>query len=119
MSELHKGVADRSIAMRVILHGVTHDVGHFVEAAVVESLHGMQNATLHRFQAVLDVGNGSLENYIAGIFKIPVSEHSGKNSAFGSRFRSRGVRHFYIIGHCSEKVEFGVKLAKKYEKCKE
>ena len=34
------------VAMRVILHGVSHYVGHFVESPVVEGLHGVEDAAL-------------------------------------------------------------------------
>ena len=64
LSELHEGVADRGVAVGVILHGASHDVRHFVEATVVEFLHCVQDAPLHGFQTVLDVGHGAFQNHV-------------------------------------------------------
>lgn len=72
--------------MRMILHGVAHDVGDFVESAVVEGLHGVQYSALHGFKPVFYVGDGAFENNVAGIFEIPVAKHSGKHGAFADRF---------------------------------
>ena len=41
LAELHEGVADGGVAVRMVLHGVADDVGHLVVASVVESLHGV------------------------------------------------------------------------------
>lgn len=41
LAELHEGVADGGVAVRVVLHGIADDVGHLVVASVVESLHGV------------------------------------------------------------------------------
>ena len=76
LPQLHQRVADRGVAVRVELHGVTHDIGHLVEAPVVEQLHGMENAPLHRLQPVGQVGNGPLEYDIRGIVEEPVLKHS-------------------------------------------
>ena len=51
-------------AVGVILHGASHDVRHFVEATVVEFLHCVQDAPLHGFQTVLDVGHGAFQNHV-------------------------------------------------------
>ena len=76
LSHLHEGVADAGIAMRVELHGVSHDVCHLVEAAVVHALHRVQDATLHRLEAVFDVWHGTFQNHIAGIVEEPVLIHA-------------------------------------------
>ena len=47
--------------MRVELHGVSHDVRHLVEASVIHPLHRMENASLHGFQTVLDMGDSTLK----------------------------------------------------------
>ena len=39
LTHLHESVADGSVAVRVELHGVSHDVSHLVEATVVHALH--------------------------------------------------------------------------------
>ena len=41
LAEVHHGIADAGIAVRVVLHGLADDVGHLVEAAVVHLLHSM------------------------------------------------------------------------------
>ncbi len=64
--------------MRMVLHGLTDDVGHLVEAPVVDGFHGMENAALHRFQAVLDVRHGPFENHIRSIIQEPVLIHARK-----------------------------------------
>ena len=76
LGELYEGVTDRGVAMRVVFHRVTHDVGHLVETAVVEFVHGVQDTTLHRLQAVLDGRHGTFEDDIRGIVEKPVLEHS-------------------------------------------
>ena len=78
LSHLHESVADGSVAVRMELHGVSHDVSHLVEATVVHALHRVENASLHRFQTVLDVGNGTLKNHVGGVVEKPVLIHSAK-----------------------------------------
>jgi hypothetical protein len=48
----HQGVANGSVAVRMILHGVADDVGDFDEAAVVLFVQGPENAALDRLEAV-------------------------------------------------------------------
>ena len=55
---------DVSIAMRMELHGVPNDVCNLVVPAVIHSLHRVQYASLYRFQAILDIRDGSLKNYV-------------------------------------------------------
>ncbi len=64
--------------MGVILHGVTHNVGHFVESAVVEGFHRVEDASLHRFETVVDVGDGTVEDGAGCIVEIPALEHSAQ-----------------------------------------
>ena len=61
LAELHEGVVDGRVAVGMVLHGVAHDVGNLVEAAVVEGLHGVEDAALHGLEAVVDMGHGALE----------------------------------------------------------
>ena len=49
LPQLHQCVLDRRIAVRVVLHGLSHDVGHLVVASVVDDLHGVQDTPLHGF----------------------------------------------------------------------
>ena len=76
LGELHEGITDRGIAVRVVFHRVTHDVGHLVEASVVQFVHRMQDTALHRLQAILDSGNGTFQDNIRGIVEKPVLEHA-------------------------------------------
>ena len=62
--------------MRVKLHGVSHDVGHLVVASVVHALHGVHDTSLHRLEAILDVGNGTLQNNIRSVVEEPVLVHA-------------------------------------------
>ena len=41
LSQLHKCIADASITVRVVLHGLTHDVGYLIVFTIVHSLHCM------------------------------------------------------------------------------
>ena len=50
--------------MGVELHGVTHNIRHLVITTVVHTLHRMEDASLHRFQSVLDMGDGTLKYYV-------------------------------------------------------
>ena len=84
LSELHQRIADGGIAVGVELHGMSHDVGHLVVTSVVEPLHGVQDAPLHGFETVAQVGHGTLENHVGGIVKEPVLVHPGElEVAFG------------------------------------
>ena len=76
LSELHEGVADGGITVGVELHRVTDDVRHLVEAPVVEAFHGVEDASLHGFQSVAEVGHGAFENHVGGIVQEPVAVHS-------------------------------------------
>ncbi len=82
--QLYKGVADRGVAVRVELHGVSHDVRHLIISAVVHALHRVEDASLHGLQAVLQVGNGSVENAVAGIVEEPVLIHAAQMVHGGS-----------------------------------
>ena len=62
--------------MRVVLHGLSHDVGHLVVASVVDDLHGVQDTPLHGFEAVLDMGYGAFENHVRSVVQEPVLIHA-------------------------------------------
>ena len=66
------------------LHCVSHDVSHLVVPAVVHSLHGMQDSSLHRFQSVPDVRHRSLKNNVGCIVKEPVLVHTAEMVYNGS-----------------------------------
>ena len=75
LPELHDGVRDGSVAMRVVFHRVAHNVGHLVVAAVLQLRHGVQDAALHGFQSIQNVGQGAVEDGVGGVVQIPVLEH--------------------------------------------
>ena len=78
LSELHKRIADGRISVGVKLHRVSHDVGHFVVASVIESLHRVQDAALHGFESVAQMRHGAFQNNIGGIIQKPVAIHPGE-----------------------------------------
>ena len=67
LSELDEGVLDGGITVGMVLHGFSDQTGHLVLAAVVHDLHHVENPSLHRFQTVLDMRNGSLQYDVGGI----------------------------------------------------
>ena len=60
----------------MVLHGVSHDIGHLGEAPVVGLLHRMEDAALHGLQAIVDVGYGTVQYHIAGIVYPVILEHA-------------------------------------------
>ena len=78
LPHLHQGIADRSVAMRVELHRVAHDIGHLIITSVVHALHRMQDAPLHGLQSVFDMRHGPFQNHIAGIVQEPVLVHAAQ-----------------------------------------
>ena len=75
LSHLHKSISDGGITMRVELHSVAHDISHLIISAVIHTLHGVKNTALHRLQAVLDMGHGTLQDYIRCVIQEPVLVH--------------------------------------------
>ena len=63
----HQRVADGGVAVRMILHGVADDIGHLDEAAVVLLVQRPENAPLHRFEAVGQIGNGAVADDVGGV----------------------------------------------------
>ena len=62
--------------MRMIHHGVSHNVGHLVVAAVVHLLHRVQNTSLHGLQSVVYMRHGTLQYHVRGIVQEPVLIHA-------------------------------------------
>lgn len=73
LSQLDHGVANGGVAMRVILHGVADNIGDLVVATVFELVHGMENAALDGFEAVVDVGDGAFQDDVGGVVEEPVA----------------------------------------------
>ena len=78
LAELNKGITDRSITVRVILHSLTNDVRHLVVLAVIHRLHGVQDTALYRLQTILDSRHSTLEYHIRSIVQEPVLVHARK-----------------------------------------
>ena len=78
LAQLHQRVAYRHVAVGVQLHRLAHHVGHLIISAVVHALHGVQYASLHRLQTVLDMRHGTFQDYVAGVIQKPVLVHSRK-----------------------------------------
>ena len=62
--------------MGVKLHGLAHDVGHLVVAAVIHALHCVQDAALHGLQTVLDARHRTLQDDVRRIVEKPVLVHA-------------------------------------------
>lgn len=73
LSELDHGVANGGVTMGVVFHGVADDVGDLVVAAVFEFVHGMEDAALNGFEAVIDVGDGAFEDDVGSVIEKPVA----------------------------------------------
>ena len=94
LAHLHEGVADTGIAVGVELHRVSHNVRHLVEASVVHPLHRVEDASLHGFQTVAQVGHGTLEDHVGGVIQEPVLIHATE-VVYGCRVEAV---HGFIVG---------------------
>ena len=72
LPHVDEGVADRLVAVGVVLHRVADDVGHLVEASVVLFLQRVEDAALHGLESVVDVRDGAFEDDIARIIQKPL-----------------------------------------------
>ena len=62
--------------MGVVLHGLTHDICHLIVATILDTLHGVKDTTLHRFETISQVGHSTLQDNIRGIVQEPVLVHT-------------------------------------------
>ena len=76
LPHLHQCVVDGTITVGMVQHRRTHDVRHLGETPVVGLFHGVENTTLHRLQAVVDVRHRAVEDDIGGIVNPVVVEHT-------------------------------------------
>ena len=60
LSHLHQSISYRSITMGMKLHGMPHNISHFVVTSVVHTLHGVKNTALNRLQSVLNMRHSTL-----------------------------------------------------------
>ena len=91
LSQLHQRVSDGCVAVRVKLHRVSHDVRHLVVASVLHPLHGVQDASLHGFQSVHDVGHGTFQYDVRGVVQKPVLVHAAQLMLHVGVFGVRGL----------------------------
>ena len=75
LSQLHQGILDGGVAVRMELHRLAHDVGHLVVSPVFHAAHGMQDAALHGFQSVGHMGHSTLQDDVGGVIQEPVLVH--------------------------------------------
>ena len=88
--------------MWVILHRVTHDIGHFDKPAVVERLHRVHDATLHRLEAVVDMRHRTFQNHIRRVVEKPAAIHPTQTQFCCLRSDCRGKIHsllLHLFGH--------------------
>ena len=71
----HEGGVDGLVAVRVVFHRVTHDVGHLVVTPVLQFVHRVENTPLHRLEAVIDIREGAVEDNIGGVVQEPLPVH--------------------------------------------
>ncbi len=67
----HERVADGRVAVRMILHRVTDDVGDLDETSVIFFVQRPKNAPLHRLQTVREIRNRAVADDVAGIIQKP------------------------------------------------
>ena len=75
MPDLHHGVANGSIAVRVILHGVSNNVGHLVVATILHFPHGVKDSALNGFQPIISMRYGTFENDVGSVVEKPIAIH--------------------------------------------
>ena len=78
LPQRHQGTQDGGVSVRMVLHGLSHDVGHLGVAAVVHLGHGVQHAALDRLETVHNVRYGTVQNGIRRIIQVPFLEHAGQ-----------------------------------------
>ena len=76
LPHIDQSVLDAHIAVGVVLHRITHDIGHLREASVVRLFHSMEDSPLHRLQSVVDIRHRAVEDDITGIVYPVVFEHA-------------------------------------------
>ena len=73
VGEHDQRVADRGVAVRVVVHGVADDVGDLLRSAVVDKIERPENAPLHGLEAVVDVGDRARTDHVTRVVEeVPV-----------------------------------------------
>ena len=82
----HQRVLDRSVAVRVVFpHDFPDHKSRLVGAVVVDLVHRPENAPLHGFESVIDVGNGAILDDVAGVLHEIGIDHPPEVVVGGSR----------------------------------
>ena len=55
--------------MRVVLHGLSYDIGDLVELAVVDLVQRVEDAALDGFEPVVDVRNRPVPDGVGSVFE--------------------------------------------------
>ena len=96
LSQLHQGATDGLVTMRVVFHGVAHDVGHLVVPPVLQLVHGVQDTALHRFQSVVNIRKSTVQNDIRSVVQVPFAVHGLRENDF-MEIRGIGARNIFRI----------------------
>ena len=64
LTHIDEGILDGHVAMWMVLHGVANNIGNLGETAIVGLLHGVEDATLHGLEAVVDVRHRAIEDNV-------------------------------------------------------
>ena len=102
LGQAHERVIDRGVAVGVILaHHVAHDARAFLEALIgieVELAHGVEQAPVHRLQAVAHVGERARHDGRERIGEIALAQGGGEGGR-ADFARGRGGGHRVSLIH--------------------
>ena len=98
VGQVHQGAEDGGIPVGMEFHGFADHIGNLLEPAVVHVMQGLQNAALHRFQAVVNIGNRALLDDIRGILDEILVKESMEFAQLGvfGLFHIKGLANGYI-----------------------
>ena len=97
LAEVDQGIADRSVAVGVVLHGLSDDIGYFVVAAIVHFLHRVKDAALYRLEPVLYGRDGAFQDNVGGVVQEVILVHPLEGEQSVCCF----VVYFAHTGSCS------------------
>ena len=72
LTNLHHGICDGGISMRVVFHGISYDVRYLVVSPIFQLAHGVHDTALNRLKTIINRWNGTVQNHIRGIIKKPI-----------------------------------------------
>ena len=76
LSDLYERISNRSITVRMELHGMPDQVGDLMVASIVQIVHGVQQAPLNRLKTIEQSGYSSFEDHIGGIVQEVILIHA-------------------------------------------